>query len=159
MGPKVPRTKSPQDKKSLGPKVPRTKSPKKSLRKKFSSTKIPWTKSLQDKKSLGQKVRRTKSPQYLKFLEKNSQKKIPMKNPFRIKSLTCDFSIVALYLSHIGEISKVSSRSLSPCLKNSSIILSTHLLQISKGFVGFDKSEQCTIFCRTYICRKIHITS
>ena len=41
---------------------------------------------------------------------------------------TCDFSMVALYRSHMGLISRPASRSLSPCWKNSSMILSTQSL-------------------------------
>ena len=57
-------------------------------------------------------------------------------------TITCDFSMVALYLSHIGDISSPAILSLSPCWKNSSIILSHHCLYRSRGFVGLDKSAQ-----------------
>lgn len=67
---------------------------------------------------------------------------------------TCDFSIVALCLSHIGLMSKFCSRSLSPCWKNSSINKLTHRLYSSSGLVGLLKSAQCTKFCKTY---KIHV--
>lgn len=63
---------------------------------------------------------------------------------------TCDFSIVALCLSHIGLISKFCSFSLSPCKKNSSIRRSTHLRYNGKGFVGLLRSAQCTKFSSTY---------
>ena len=41
---------------------------------------------------------------------------------------TCDFSMVALYRSHMGLMSSPASLSLSPCWKNSSMILPTHTL-------------------------------
>lgn len=65
---------------------------------------------------------------------------------------TCDFSIEAVALSHIGLISNFESRSLSPCRKNSSIILWVHSWYRGRGLVGLLKSAQWTIFCR--ICRR-----
>lgn len=61
-------------------------------------------------------------------------------------------------LSHIGLISIPLSRSLSPCWKNSSMILSVHCRYSSRDFVGLLKSAQCTIFRRTcnYINQKTH---
>lgn len=41
-------------------------------------------------------------------------------------AITCDFSMVALNLSHMGEMSSLASLSLSPCWKNSSMIRPTH---------------------------------
>lgn len=70
------------------------------------------------------------------------------------KWVTCDFSIVALCLSHIGLMSKFCSRSLSPCWKNSSIKRSTHRLYSSNGLVGLLKSAQCTKFCKTYFAKR-----
>lgn len=63
---------------------------------------------------------------------------------------TCDFSIVALCLSHIGLMSMLDARSRSPCLKNSSMIRSTQWRYKSNGFVGLDKSAQWTMFWRTW---------
>ena len=62
---------------------------------------------------------------------------------------TCDFSTVAVWRSHMGEMSRPCWRSMSPCLKNSSITLSTHLRYRSRGLVGLLRSEQCTMFCST----------
>jgi len=70
--------------------------------------------------------------------------------------ITCDFSIVALCLSHIGLMSRFCSRSLSPCWKNSSINRSTHRLYSSNGLVGLLKSAQCTKFCKT-CSENVHI--
>lgn len=70
--------------------------------------------------------------------------------------ITWDFSTDAVCLSHIGLISIPLSRSLSPCWKNSSMILSVHCRYSSRDFVGLLKSAQCTIFRRTcnYINQK-----
>jgi len=74
------------------------------------------------------------------------------------RPITCDFSTDAVCLSHIGLISIPLSRSLSPCWKNSSMILSVHCRYSSRDFVGLLKSAQCTIFRRTcnYINQKTH---
>lgn len=63
---------------------------------------------------------------------------------------TWDFSIVALCLSHIGDMSIPCSLSRSPWQKNSSIIFSTQRLYNPNGLVGLLKSAQWTMFCRTY---------
>lgn len=75
-----------------------------------------------------------------------------------LRPITCDFSTDAVCLSHIGLISIPLSRSLSPCWKNSSMILSVHCRYSSRDFVGLLKSAQCTIFRRTcnYINQKTH---
>ncbi len=62
---------------------------------------------------------------------------------------TCDFSMVALCLSHIGLMSKLCSFSLSPCRKNSSINKSTHFRYRGSGLVGLLKSAQWTKFSST----------
>lgn len=49
----------------------------------------------------------------------------------------------------MGLISMPRSRSLSPCLKNSSMIRSVHCRYNSRGFVGLLKSAQWTMFRRT----------
>lgn len=59
------------------------------------------------------------------------------------------FSMEALCLSHMGLISMPLSRSRSPCVKNSLMIRSVHLLYSSRGFVGLLRSAQWTMFCRT----------
>lgn len=64
--------------------------------------------------------------------------------------LTCDFSMVAECLSHMGLMSRFCSRSRSPCWKNSSISRVTHRLYRGNGFVGFDRSAQWTRFSRTW---------
>lgn len=72
--------------------------------------------------------------------------------------ITCDFSTDAVCLSHMGLISIPLSLSLSPCWKNSSMILSVHCRYSSRDFVGLLKSAQCTMFRRTcnYIHQKTH---
>ena len=67
---------------------------------------------------------------------------------------TWDFSMVAFSLSHMGLMSMLDSRSRSPCRKNSSMIKSTQCRYSSNGLVGFDKSAQWTIFCKT--CKKAY---
>lgn len=57
----------------------------------------------------------------------------------------------------MGLISIPLSRSLSPCLKNSSMILSVHCRYTCRGFVGLLKSAQCTMFLNTCIEVKYHI--
>lgn len=81
----------------------------------------------------------------------NNVKKSNQTIESKLKEVTCDFSIVALCLSHIGLISRFCSRSLSPCWKNSSIKRSTQRLYNSSGLVGLLRSAQCTKFCKTYI--------
>lgn len=66
------------------------------------------------------------------------------------KELTCDFSTVAVCLSHIGEMSSPCWRSRSPWRKNSSMTRWTHAWYNSNGFVGLLRSEQWTIFCNTW---------
>ena len=81
---------------------------------------------------------------------------------------TWDFSTLALSLSHIADTSRPSAFSwnqgkcvstvycgcwlltLSPCAQNSSMSLSTHSLYSSSGLVGLERSEQWTMFCRTW---------
>lgn len=50
--------------------------------------------------------------------------------------------------SHMGEISRPISLSVSPCWKNSSTTRSAHLAQSSYGLKGFEMSEQCKISSR-----------
>lgn len=64
------------------------------------------------------------------------------------------FSTDAVCLSHMGLISIPRSLSLSPCLKNSSMILSVHCRYTAKGFVGLLRSAQCTMFLKT--CTNAH---
>ena len=68
----------------------------------------------------------------------------------KVSLLTWDFSIVALKRSHIGDMSRPVSRSLSPCWKNSSMILSHHWRYSSRGLVGLLRSAQWTMFCSTW---------
>ncbi|TNN70017.1 hypothetical protein EYF80_019693 [Liparis tanakae] len=49
----------------------------------------------------------------------------------------------------MGLISIPRSLSLSPCLKNSSMILSVHCRYTARGFVGLLRSAQCTMFLNT----------
>ena len=72
---------------------------------------------------------------------------------------TCDFSTVAVCRSHMGEMSSPCWRSMSPCLKNSSITRSTQVLYRSSGLVGLLRSEQCTMFWRTCKTTAEHILS
>uniref|UniRef100_A0A3Q3B3B9 ELAV-like protein n=1 Tax=Kryptolebias marmoratus TaxID=37003 RepID=A0A3Q3B3B9_KRYMA len=60
----------------------------------------------------------------------------------------------AVCLSHMGLISIPRSLSLSPCLKNSSMILSVHCRYTGRGLVGLLRSAQCTMFLNT--CTKSH---
>ncbi len=64
-------------------------------------------------------------------------------------SFTWLFSTEAVCLSHMGLISIPRSLSLSPCLKNSSMILSVHCRYTARGFVGLLRSAQCTMFLNT----------
>jgi hypothetical protein len=57
--------------------------------------------------------------------------------------------MVALYLSHMGEMSSPASLSLSPCWKNSSMMRSTQRRYSSSGLVGLERSAQWTMFCST----------
>lgn len=66
-----------------------------------------------------------------------------------LQSLTCDFSMVAVCLSHMGEMSMPWSLSRSPCWKNSSMIEETQFLYNSRGLVGLLRSAQWTMFCST----------
>lgn len=59
------------------------------------------------------------------------------------------FSTDAVCLSHMGLISIPRSLSLSPCRKNSSMILSVHCRYTARGFVGLLRSAQCTMFRNT----------
>lgn len=65
-------------------------------------------------------------------------------------SVTWLFSTEAVCLSHMALISIPLSRSLSPCRKNSSIILSVHCRYNGNVLVGLLRSAQCTMFWRTW---------
>lgn len=73
---------------------------------------------------------------------------------FQGRPFTWLFSTDAVCLSHMGLISIPRSLSLSPCLKNSSMILSVHCRYTAKGFVGLLRSAQCTMFLKT--CTDTH---
>ena len=59
------------------------------------------------------------------------------------------FSTDAVCLSHMALISIPLSRSLSPCRKNSSMILSVHWRYSGSALVGLLRSAQCTMFLST----------
>lgn len=66
--------------------------------------------------------------------------------------ITWLFSTEAVCLSHMALISIPLSRSLSPCRKNSSMILSVHCWYNGSVLVGLLRSAQCTMFLSTWKC-------